>query len=221
MSVHIQKELEKLKKKSLGLCAKVEENVQLAVKAFIEKDVKLAQEVIDTDLEIDQMEIDVEEECLKILALHQPVAIDLRFIISTLKLTNDLERIGDLAVNIAQQVACIVADVNKQVIMPFDYKKMAMIVKDMLKDSIDSLIQFDMEKARKVCCADDEVDNMHAQMYGLLEDAIKRHPQSVDYIIRFLSVSRSLERIADHATNIAEDVIYMIKGNIVRHGVDK
>ena len=218
MSVHIQKELEKLKKKSLGLCAKVEENVQLAVRAFIEKDAKLAQQVKDFDLEIDQMEIDVEEECLKILALHQPVAIDLRFIVSTLKINNDLERIGDLAVNIAQQVHFIIAEANKQIIIPFDYKKMSIIVKDMLKDSIDSLVQFDVDKARKVCLADDEVDDMHAQMYGLLEDAIKRHPDSVEYIIHFLSVSRSLERIADHATNISEDVIYMINGNIVRHG---
>ncbi|MCD6459878.1 phosphate signaling complex protein PhoU [bacterium] len=218
MSVHIQKELEKLKKKCLGLCAKVEENVQLAVKAFTEKDRNLAKQVIDIDLEIDQMEIEVEEDCLKILALYQPVAIDLRFIICTLKLNNDLERIGDLAVNIAQQVSFMLSEVNKQIIIPFDYKKMSVIVKDMLKDSIDSLVQLDIEKAKKVCISDDAVDNMHAQMYGLLEDAIKRHPDSVEYVIHYLSVSKSLERIADHATNIAEDVIYMINGNIVRHG---
>ncbi len=218
MSVHLHNEMDKLKKKILFLCATVEENVQQAVKAFIEKDKRLAMSVIDVDREVDQIEIDVEEECLKILALYQPVAIDLRYIVSILKINNDLERIGDLAVNIADKVANHYIESNNKIVIPFDYTKMAEQVKNMLKDSLDALVNYDAEIAKRVCQADDQVDDMNAQMHEKLREEMRKHPDCIDYLFQYISVSRNLERIADHATNIAEDVIYMMKGNIIRHG---
>lgn len=218
MSIHLHNEMDKLKKKILYLCATVEENVQQAVKAFIEQDKRLALSVIDIDRKIDQIEIDVEEDCLKLLALYQPVAVDLRYVVSILKINNDLERIGDLAVNIAEKVAYHYTESNNKIVIPFDYKKMSEKVKNMLKDSLDALVKYDAEIAKRVCKADDEVDEMNAEMHNKLREEMSKHPDCIDYLFQFISVSRNLERIADHATNIAEDVIYMIKGHIVRHG---
>ncbi len=217
MSIHMNNEMDKLKKKILFLCAKVEENVQQAVKAFITKDKVLATSVINMDDEIDQIEIDVEEECLKILALYQPVAIDLRYIISMLKINIDLERIGDLAVNIAEKVAYHYIAPSDAIMIPFDYKKLVDKVKNMLKDSIDAMVKYDAEKAMEVCKSDDEVDEINAQMHARLREEMHKHPECIEYLLQFISVSRNLERIADHTTNIAEDVIYMKKGRIIRH----
>jgi phosphate transport system protein len=161
------------------------------------------------------MEIDVEEECLKILALHQPVAVDLRFIVAVLKMNSDLERIGDLAVNIAKGAKFLGS--KEAVAFPFDLDSMSTRVQDMLKTCIDSLINLDKEQATKVLEMDDEIDDINREMYGRVEEEIMRNPGAADRLIRMMTVSRQLERIADHATNIAEDVIYMIDGDIVRH----
>jgi phosphate transport system protein len=171
--------------------------------------------VIEKDLEIDHSEVEVEEECLRILALHQPVAIDLRFIVAALKLNNDLERIGDLAVNIAER-ALFLSRVTPPVI-PFDFNEMAQRTRDMLKQSLDALVNMDIELARRVCAEDDEVDRINREMYVHVKQAIRQHPHHLEALVHLLSVSRHLERIADHTTNIAEDVIYMIEGEIVRH----
>jgi phosphate transport system protein len=161
------------------------------------------------------MEVGVEEDCLKILALHQPVAIDLRFIVAVLKINNDLERIGDLAVNIAERSAFL----SKH--PPFGFSlglvEMADRAQDMLKHSLDALINLDSGLAQEVCAADDEIDAMNRQMYLKIQDAIRSNPGKLESLIHLLSVSRHLERIADHATNIAEDVIYMVEGRIARH----
>jgi phosphate transport system protein len=215
MSTHLINEIEKLKKMILSLSAMAEESVQRAVKALDSRDAALAQRVVDNDYEIDKKEVDVEEECLKILALHQPVAIDLRLIIAVLKINNDLERVADLAVNIAERAVFLAT--QQKVPMWFNFAQMAEKAQAMLHKSLDALVNLDPKLAREVCAADDEVDAMNRDAYLRVQEGIRRHPERMESLIHLLSVSRHLERIADHATNIAEDVIYMCEGEIVRH----
>jgi len=215
MSEHLRREIDNLKKELLTLCGMVEDRLWEAVRSIKNRDSNLARKVIDSDPEIDQMEIRVEENCLKILALHQPVAIDLRFIITALKINNDLERIGDLAVNIAERSVFLSS--QKPTGPLFDFETMAEKTQAMVKKSIDALVNIDCNLAHKVCLADDEVDAINRQMYDLIKNQVRKAPEDIEILIHQLSVSRHLERIADHATNIAEDVIYMAKGKIVRH----
>ena len=219
MAKHLQRELESLKKQILSVSAMAEESVRNAVRALEQRDERLAAAVIEGDLDIDQAEVDLEEECLKILALHQPVAIDLRFIVAALKINNDLERIGDLAVNIAERAQYLAA--HPKVDIPFDFEGMARKAQDMVKKSLDALVNMDPRLAREVCAADDEVDAINRQMYLQVQEGIRRRPEDMEALIHFLSASRHLERIADHATNIAEDVIYMSDGEIVRHRAEQ
>ena len=212
---HLGREIEKLKRKLLALSAYVEESVQRAVKAIATRDDKLAHRVIDADFEIDEMEVDVEEDCLKILALHQPVAVDLRYIIAVLKINNDLERIGDLAVNIAERAIFLSRMVKTDA--PYDFATMSAKAQLMLQKSLDSLVNSDSVLAREVLVSDDEIDEINRQMYQDVMTAIKEDPEKVDNLIQMLAVSRNLERIADHTSNIAEDVIYMVDGEIIRH----
>ncbi len=215
MGKHLERELGRLKRQILALSAVVEESVQRAVDSIQNRDADLARHVIQADENIDQMEVDIEEECLKILALHQPVAIDLRFIVAVLKINNDLERIGDLAVNIAERALFLAT--RGRTAPFFDFQGMARLVQQMLKDSLDALVNIDPSLARKVCISDDEVDEMNRQMFKEAEEMFRQQPEGSDVLLHTLSISRHLERIADLATNIAEDVIYMAEGDIVRH----
>lgn len=215
MPMLLQKEIEKIKKQILALGAVVEEQVEIAVQAVEEHSEALAQKVIDADAEVDEREVDLEEECLKLLALYQPVANDLRFIVSVIKINSDLERIGDLAVNIAERAAFL--STQKRIPIPFDFAGMANRVKMMLRKSLDSLVNTDLGMAFEVWKADDEVDSINREMYSQVAKYIQQEPDQIHCFLQLLSVGRQLERIADHATNIAEDVIYMIKGDIVRH----
>jgi phosphate transport system protein len=200
----------------LALSATVEDNVYKAVRALTERNAALAEQVIESDdRDIDQTEIVIEEECLKVLALHQPVAGDLRFIIAILKINNDLERMGDLAVNIAERAQFLASRGRPDI--PLDLPLMAEKTKKMLRMSLDALMNRDVKLAREVLVADDEVDAMNREMYIRIQDAICRKPEQLESLIHLLSCSRHLERIADHATNVAEDVVYMIEGVIVRH----
>jgi phosphate transport system protein len=208
-------EISKLKKSILTMGAVVEERVLLSVKAVHERDEKLARKIIDGDPEVDRLEVDLEEECLKILALHQPVAIDLRFIIAVIKINSDLERIADLAVNIAERAAFLAAQAKIE-IHP-DLSVMSEKAKTMVKQCLDAFVNMDTALAKAVIRTDDEVDGLNRSMYKSLESGMVEKPERIECLIHLLSVSRYLERIADHATNIAEDVIYMIKGEIVRH----
>jgi phosphate transport system protein len=219
MPVRLQKELQKLKKRILSLGTMVEERVRMAIKAVETRDEKLAKRIIEMDREIDEIEVEIEEECLKILALHQPVAVDLRFIAAVIKINNDLERIGDQAVNIAERVVSIAR--RPQVTVPFDYKLMAEKTETMLKESLDALVNLDAALAHKVCLKDDEVDDINREIYDKVKEAIRSHPDRVGYMINLLLVSRHLERIADLTTNIAEEVIYLIEGEISRHRMSK
>ena len=216
MTKHFIRELEKTKKMILSLGAMAEERVNLAIKAVHNKDAAIAQKIIRADYELDKMEVDIEEDCLKILALYQPVAIDLRFLIAMIKINNDLERIGDEAVNIAQRVGIIAKWDNPNI--TFDYSEMAEKTEMMLKMSLDALVNMDTDVAFKVTIFDDEVDKIKDRVYNHIKKAIDGHLDRGGYLINLLLISRHLERIADHATNIAEEVIYMVEGEIVRHG---
>ncbi len=215
MTQLLQRELNELKKKLLKLSAIVEEVVILAVKSIADRDAELAARIIDGDIEIDHMEVDLEEDCLKLLALYQPVAVDLRFIVAALKINNDLERIGDLAVNIAERAVFL--SHREKADFPFDFPAMAETVKKMVRKSLDAFVRMDEDLAHEVMVIEEGVDMLHREMYGKLESGICRNPDQVQTYISLLGVSRNLERIADHATNIAEDVIYLIEGKIVRH----
>jgi len=215
MTVHMVRELERLKKMILDLAAVVEESVQQSVQALREGDVELARKVIAGDERVDDMEVELEEECLKILALHQPVATDLRFIVSVLKINNDLERMADLASNVAERA--IDLDGPARVDPPYDVEAMAAATERMIDMSLEALINQDRKKAVRAIALDDEVDRIHSENFAQVKKCIREQPEKMDGFIFYLSISRYLERIADLATNIAEDVIYMIDGEIVRH----
>jgi phosphate transport system protein len=215
MSKHLRRELDKVKKKMLSLGALAEDRARMAVQAVVSRDVAAAQKIIDSDWEIDAAEVEIEEDCLKILALYQPVAVDLRFLIATIKINNDLERIGDESVNIAERLMIMAKRPPMQFV--FDYSPMAEKVKIMLKMSLDALVNLDVDLAFKVITMDDEVDAIQTQAYDRIKEAIKAHPDRIGYLINLLLVSRHLERVADHSTNIAEEVVYLIEGEIVRH----
>ena len=216
MARYLIRELDKIKKKILSLGTLVEERVRMTSSAVDNRDAAIAEKIIKTDWEIDEMEVDIEEECLKILALHQPVAVDLRFLITAIKINNDLERIGDQAVNIAERVLTI--SKRPEMDFVFDYAPMAEKAEAMLKMSLDALVTMDVDLAIKVITLDDEVDAIKTLAYDRIKAAIRQNPDRVGYLINLLLISRHLERLADHATNIAEEVVYLIEGEIVRHG---
>lgn len=227
MARNIQTEIEKLKNKIVYLGTSVEENLYKAVKALLEKDPDLAKQVIVTDKnDIDNIEINVEEECLRLLALHQPVAGDLRFIITVLKINNDLERIGDLAAKIADKVLLLnkISPANfaaNGMRMPEIFNSMFAKTVWMFQNTMEAFVNEDIDLAYKVCLTDDEVDQDKMVIRAELEESIMRDPAQHVYLAKLISVSRSLERIADHCTNICEDIIYMAQGKIVRHHITR
>ncbi len=215
MSKHLQNDIEKLKNKLILMGGEVEDRVYKATQSIVTRDANLANDVIKADADIDQLEIDIEEHCLKMLALYQPVAIDLRFIIAVLKINNELERVGDIAVNLAERGAFLAG--HREVEIPFDIRKMAVKVEDMLTKSIDALVHMDVVLAYQVRAEDDEVDAYNREMYVRVKDALLQKPEQVNCLLHAISAGRHLERIADLATNIAEDVIYLVDAEIVRH----
>ena len=215
MAIHFQRELAKIKKSLLTLGALVEERVRMATDSIEKRDAALAGQVIHSDHDIDEMEVEIEEECLKVLALHQPVAVDLRFLVAVIKINNELESIGDQAVNIAERVEIIAR--RDKVDFVFDYTEMTEKSQNMLKQSLDAFVNLDLDLAFKVLLLDDEVDKIKNIAYDRIKEAMADHPESLGHLINLLLVSRHLERLADHATNIAEEVIYLIEGEIVRH----
>lgn len=218
MSKHLQRDLESLKRELLVMGSLVEESINKAITALAKRRPELAEEVLAGDDVIDQKEVKIDEECLKILALHQPVATDLRFVISVMKVNNDLERMGDLAINIAERASYLT--VQEPIGVPLDFNRMLELVQEMVRESLDALVNLDTELASKVLRQDDEVDSINAAMFGLLEDLMYHNPETINRAIHTLSCSRHLERIADLATNIAEDVIFLVDGEVVRHRLE-
>jgi len=221
MSVFFLKEMDRIKNDILALGALVEERLHKAVIAVITRDADLANEVIANDTDVDAMEVDIEEELLKIMALNQPVAVDLRFLVATLKINNDLERIGDLAVNIAERALVLTRKVHET--MPVDLAQMSEAVERMLHNSIDALVNLDARAATAVCRNDDAVDRMKHDIDRVIKKRMTEETSkdAIDVLVALLRVSRDLERVADHATNIAEDLIYMTDGRIIRHHADE
>jgi phosphate transport system protein len=219
MPKRLHRELEKIKKRILSLGALVEDRVHKAVNAIETRDMDIVNWIIVSDHEIDAIEVEIEEECLKIMALHQPVAVDLRFLVAVIKINNDLERIADEAANIAERLTIVLRHPRME--YAFDYSQMADKTKKMLKMSLDSLVNQDLELAREVIRLDDEVDQLDHVAYDELKEAMKKEPACMGYWINLIYVSRHIERIADHAVNIAEEVVYLIEGEIVRHGFCK
>lgn len=215
MSKHLKNDLERLERRILGLGARVEEAVRRSIAALQTRRADLALEVMAGDPEIDAIEVEIEEECLKIFALHQPVANDLRFVAACLKIDNDLERIGDLAVNIAERSASLERELPFPV--PEELQPMTEKTAGMLRSALDAFVRADVRLAHHVLAEDNEVDEMNRTIIRSMVGHMKSASDQVDDALLILSASKSLERIADHATNIAEDVVYMVDGEIIRH----
>lgn len=216
MSVHLQRQIEKLKGMVRRQTETVEKAVEKATNAVEARDEALARQVIEEDGVINRTEIDIEEECLHTLALYQVVAFDLRYVVAMLKINNDLERIGDHAVGIAEQAIYLSGEPPVDVV-PFNLTGMTSRVRQMLRRAFEAMINVDPDLAQSVRVADDEVDTIHRQMYEQVEAAMRDHPDSIAQLVNLMNISRQLERIADLCVNIAEDVIYMARGDIARH----
>ncbi len=215
MSIHLQRDLEHLDKELMILSSMVEEATNKAILALVDRRLDLARQVMREDDRINHREVLIEEECLKMLALHQPVAADLRFIVTVLKVNNDLERMGDLAVNIAERAAYLATQEPVQVSL--DFPKMAEGVRTMVRQSLDALTNMNSRLARHVLTMDDEIDQANRGMFDILQDLMHRDPSTIERSVHLLSASRYLERIADLATNIAQDVVYVSEGKLIRH----
>ena len=215
MTRHIEHQIAQLKDSILRFGTIVEESISRSNIALFKQDIALAQKVIANDAEIDRLEVELEEECLKVLALYQPVAADLRFVVAVLKINNDLERIGDLASNIAKTVSQLT--ITGPLELPEEISSMAKQVEEMVKNSLDAVVKANPDLARQVRKEDDIVDAGRHTVRKLVIQQIKKDPEKVEGLLQINSISKHLERIADMATNIAEDVIYMVEGEIVRH----
>lgn len=216
MAKHLQRDLDDLKRELLGVGGLVEESINDSLHAYIHGETDRIEVVIERDDLIDQHELEVEDECLKILALHQPMAADLRFVVAVLKVNNDLERMGDLAVTIAKRSRVRERRPDQGAFI--DFAEMSSDVIRMVRGSLDALVNLDPAEARRICAADEKVDDLHKTNYKVLRERMTEDPKNVDPAVSALSVSRALERIADLATNIAEDVVFLVEGEIIRHG---
>ena len=216
MSLHLHRDLDKLKKEMLRLGNMVELAIDNAFLALNNRDSSYVEEVLTNEEQINEMEVQIEEECLKILALHQPVAVDLRFLVVVLKVNNDLERMGDIAKNIAERAKDLMgSDVIPDLGQPM--QGLPDLVRTMVRSSLDSLVKLDDQLARKIIEMDDEVDQINRDMYAAVKRLVAEQPLVADSAINLLSCSRNMERIGDLATNIAEDVIFVVEGKVVRH----
>lgn len=214
MSRHLERDLERLQKRIVGFASIVEESIFKAVHSMQDYDIDQANEVIEGDEAIDRGENEIAEECLKLLALHQPVATDLRRIATTFMITTDLERMGDLARHIAEAAVTLS---GSRFPIPAKLTQMTDITTSLVRQSLDSFVNMDSSLARKVVRMDDEVDSYNDEIIAEMIVEMKKSPDAVEPGLTIFSATRNLERIADHATNIAEDVIYLVEGEIVKH----
>ena len=217
MERHFDESLKNLKEKLLRMSGLVEESIGSAIKSLVERNAELAYKVIKADDAINRLEIEIDDLCLKLLALYQPTAGDLRFIASTMKINNDLERIGDLGVNIAQRTLDLIKVPPLKLRM--DILKMATASQGMLKDSLNAFVNKDSQLAYEVCKRDDEVDDLNHEIFMELLQCKPEDITPVERVIDLILVAKNLERVADHSTNICEDVIYMIDGKVIKHHI--
>lgn len=218
MTMHLQRDLEQLKKRVTYLGSKVETSARKILSAIVNRNPTDLEELYQSEEEINQLEVEIESECLKILALHQPVASDLRFIIVVLKVNNDLERMGDQAVNLVERVQAIAEEPPLHVALPF--VEMGDYVERMVNSSLNALLNHDTGVARQVMEMDDRVDELHAGVYRTLRELMVSDPTTISASVSYITISANLERIADLATNIAEEVIFMEEGSVIRHRAD-
>ena len=218
MSKHLQRDLQALEQQLLDQSSMVEQMVFRACQALREMSTEPLTEVLEYEEIVNDREVLLEEECLKILALHQPVAVDLRRVATVMKINGDLERIADLAVNIGQRTRSLVMFPNFEV--PDNLDNMSQVTIGMVREALDAFVRLDVETAREVCLRDDIVDELNRKVIDGLHDLVHANPTLVEPAIFFFSASRHVERIGDHATNIAEDVIYLVDGEIARHRHD-
>ena len=215
MERRFDEELKQLKARLLTMAGLAEQAVGKSVKALVDRDPRLAASLWEDDAAINQLEVEIEESCLSLMARYQPEAKDLRFIAMIFKIVNDLERVGDQAVNISEQTVDLL---NEPLLKPLiDIPKMAVLAQQMLKDALDAFVNQDAEQARAVCRRDDEVDRLNDQVYKELLVYMARDSKTITRAIDLILVGRHLERVADHATNIAEDVYYLVKGTSMKH----
>ncbi|WP_027390338.1 phosphate signaling complex protein PhoU [Chrysiogenes arsenatis] len=215
MSIIFLREIDGLKSLVEEMCTLVTENFDNTVRAINTLDVALAHSVMLRDEEIDRLEVRITEECFKVIALHQPVATDLRFIIALIQFNTYLENIGDLSEDLASMVISL--SKHLRVTSPFDIDEMSAKVKKVLDACVDCLIHLDGKRAKEAIALDDEVDVMHKNNYRMVKDQIILNPDHIEQNMYYLSASRYLERVADYATNIAEEVVYIVQGDIIRH----
>lgn len=215
MERKFQEELDDLKQQLLSMGAKVEKNIADAISALINRDRNLAQDVLTRDPEIDSMEVHIDEECFSVLALRQPVARDLRFITTALKIVKDMERIGDMAVDIAERALEIM---KEPPIKPYvDLPIMAESAQNMLRRALEAFINRDVVLARQVCADDDQVDDLHDRIFDELTQIMVRNPNTVEQASYLIHVIKYIERIGDHSANVAEMVVFMVEGQDIRH----
>jgi len=218
IETHFQNELEELKENLLRMATLVEEAINNAVQSLVKRDSELAQKTFEAEDKINTMDIDINIKCLNLLALRQPMAADLRFITSAMKIITDLERMGDQAVNIAERAVSL--NQEPQLKPYIDIPKMAEIVQSMVKDVLDAFVNGDSKLARSVCERDDLVDGLNDQVFRELLTYMMPDPKAIKRAVHLMIVCRCLERIADHATNIAEDVIFMVDALVIKHHAD-
>ena len=218
IETHFQKELEELKENLLKMASLVEEAINNAVQSLIKRDAGLSQKTFDGEDRINKLEIAIEDMCLKLLALRQPMASDLRFITAAMKIITDLERIGDQAINIAERAVSL--NQEPQLKAYIDIPRMAEIAQSMVKDVLDAFVNRDSKLARSVCERDDLVDGLNDQVFRELLTYMISDPKTITRAVHLMIVCRCLERIADHATNIAEDVIFMVDALVIKHHAD-
>ena len=215
MERHFEVELQALKERLLNMAALVEERVHQAVRALMERRLEVAEAIASGDREVNELQIEIDDRCLKLLALQQPMAVDLRLITAAMKINADLERIGDQAVNIAENVVKILPQPPLKPII--DIPRMAQITEGMTRDCLDAFVRKDVGLARSVLKRDDEVDALKDQVFRVLLTYMMADPGTIERALALILISRNLERIADHATNIAEDVIFLVEAKDVRH----
>ncbi|TWT89887.1 hypothetical protein Mal64_02690 [Pseudobythopirellula maris] len=215
MSIHLERDLESLKHDILEQSALVEEMIRIACRGMVERRFGVYDELLSREPTINEREVEIEEECLKILALHQPVAVDLRRVATVMKVNTDLERIGDLAVNISERTESLSAAPSLE--LPDCVEAMSESAIEMVRDALDAFVELDPNAARQVCLRDDEVDAYNRTVIEAVYSVIQDEPELAQPVLHLFSASRNIERIADHATNIAEDVIYLVDGEITRH----